>query len=578
MVRKRDQIIYKLSDNMQVASISEEQRQQLMKEIQSLHEATMAAAANVQQIHQQQQQQQLPPQPTSMDSINKPIAPKSEALSALDTPPQPTPAEADAIKETARKLREELEQQQQLQLLQQQQQNMNKQAAIRGYELQSSSSSVDGKITRKYHKSGKYSKKRQQLTQQQLIALQQSLQQQPLQPQQQMNINTAMSTPSTSIASSTAASTPLSTNAPSTAFPIQQQQQQQIQDQSNKSSPIPLTPTVAATPVLQKPPQQRIQPPADSILSKRLPEEELQHREIKKRCIESLISDQKHVTAPDYQTPFTSLEDAMNRLLPYHIYQYPKGDLDANKIPLERQDHTIIVIFKCQSELFKYFNTIVKKMEENGEDSSLKILIDRQILMEQRQKLADEQSRVAAEQAAQQQEILRIQAEKARLAAIAEQEAQQQQLLQQQQQLLQQQLLQQQQQQQLNQQQQEQQQQQLNQQQQQEQQQQNPAQQHFQQMFPQQSLEQFLQQQQALQQPTQPQQQTTQQQQQQIENPANYMNGLVQASAILQNPQLMSHYSQLSPELQQRLLRNREQLVALIERQQAINNNSSNNQ
>jgi hypothetical protein len=27
----------------------------------------------------------------------------------------------------------------------------------------------------------------------------------------------------------------------------------------------------------------------------------------------------------------------MDRLLPYHIYQYPKGDLDANKIPLERQ-------------------------------------------------------------------------------------------------------------------------------------------------------------------------------------------------------------------------------------------------
>lgn len=27
----------------------------------------------------------------------------------------------------------------------------------------------------------------------------------------------------------------------------------------------------------------------------------------------------------------------MDRLLPYHIYQYPKSDLDANKIPSERQ-------------------------------------------------------------------------------------------------------------------------------------------------------------------------------------------------------------------------------------------------
>lgn len=30
----------------------------------------------------------------------------------------------------------------------------------------------------------------------------------------------------------------------------------------------------------------------------------------------------------------------MDRLLPYHIYQYPKGDLDANKIPLDRQGMT----------------------------------------------------------------------------------------------------------------------------------------------------------------------------------------------------------------------------------------------
>lgn len=55
------------------------------------------------------------------------------------------------------------------------------------------------------------------------------------------------------------------------------------------------------------------------------------------RCLENLLSDQKAVTAPDYETPFTSIKDAMDRLLPYHIYQYPKSDLDANKIPLERQ-------------------------------------------------------------------------------------------------------------------------------------------------------------------------------------------------------------------------------------------------
>lgn len=55
------------------------------------------------------------------------------------------------------------------------------------------------------------------------------------------------------------------------------------------------------------------------------------------RCVESLLADHRSVTFPDYEKPFTSVQDAMKRLMPYHIYQYPKGDLDANKIPLERQ-------------------------------------------------------------------------------------------------------------------------------------------------------------------------------------------------------------------------------------------------
>lgn len=264
MVRKRDQIIYKLPDNMQVAAIGEEQRQQLMKEIQALHQATMAAAASA----QQKQQQDI-----------KPIAPKSDSPS-LDTPPQPTAAEADAIKETARKLREELEQQQY---------HMKQQQQMFPYDSNPSSPHDNSKTTRRYNKTGKYSKKKQQqlqqqlhqqfnqqlqqpylyqqqqqqqLTQQQLIALQQSLQ----------NNNT--STPSTPI-TSTAASTPISANTPNTAFPFPPLQQQ---DQSIKSSPAPTPPPSANA--NQRP--TTLQQP-DSILSKRLPEEEIQHREVKKR-------------------------------------------------------------------------------------------------------------------------------------------------------------------------------------------------------------------------------------------------------------------------------------------------------
>jgi hypothetical protein len=272
MVRKRDQIIYKLPDNMQVSSIGEEQRQQLMKEIQALHAATMAAAANATLQQQQQQQQQQ----------EKAIAPKADPLATLNTPLQQTAAEADAIKETARKLREELEQQQ-LHLLQQQQQQKFRQSPI--------PSDNEAKTTRKYIKTGKYSKKRQHLQ------IQQPQQQQPqpsLSQQQLLSLQQSLQTPST-----------------------------------------PTTP-IKPTQPLPPPP-----PPVDSILTKRLPEEELQHGHIKKRFTEALVKDHKSVSAPNYDTPFGSLKDAVERLLPYHIYQYPRGDLDANKIPLDRQGKNI---------------------------------------------------------------------------------------------------------------------------------------------------------------------------------------------------------------------------------------------
>lgn len=274
MVRKRDQIIYKLPDNMQVSSIKEEQRQQLMKEIQALHQATMAAAASAQLKQQQQQQQQ------QGGSDIKPIAPKNEPPS-LDTPPQPTAAEADAIKETARKLREELEQQQKQQ---QQQQSYT-------YDSNPSSPHDSSKTTRRYNKTGKYSKKKsqqqmqqqlhqqfsqqlqqlpfqqqQQLTQQQLLALQQSLQGNTV-----SNINTMM-------LNNSASNMPLTASTSSTPQTPLFPQQQQFD--SSKSTPAPTPPPI--TPANLKM-QNALQPQPDTILAKRLPDEENQHREVKKR-------------------------------------------------------------------------------------------------------------------------------------------------------------------------------------------------------------------------------------------------------------------------------------------------------
>jgi hypothetical protein len=143
-----------------------------------------AAAANAQQ----------------QSESSKPIAPK--VLNKI-----PTAAESDAMKETARNLREEFERQQ----------NDFDQAE---------------KGTRRYNKTGRYSKKRQYSTGTQFVALQPSLESGSTTPSQQYSSQIGFN------------------------------------DVPMKVEPV-------------APNQQK-----SSILSKRLPEEELQHREVKKRQVE----------------------------------------------------------------------------------------------------------------------------------------------------------------------------------------------------------------------------------------------------------------------------------------------------
>ncbi|KAI8377396.1 uncharacterized protein BYT42DRAFT_593729 [Radiomyces spectabilis] len=423
MVRKRDQIIYKLSDNVSVSSIGEEKHKQLMTEIEALHKATMAAAAKATNTT-----------PPRTDITTKVIAPKQDAIAAT-IPGETSTADAEALQETARKLREELEQQQrqqQHQLQRQQEQYSSPQPPssqpLHAHPLQAQPlharqqqpqpiqmqpiqaqpsqaqpqtqfrSNLSGmpevKATRKYVKTGKYSKKRQQQQQQQQQQHQQHEQQQQ-QPQAQNHTQG-----------------------------LTQQQllalQQSLQAASNTTMPVGMDANAAAPNTLNTakpfvlPSNQMAMKP---ILTKRLPEEELHHLEIKRRFNESLASDHKAVTQPDYETPFSSLKDAIDRLLPYHIYQYPKGDLNANKIPMELQDKTMLEIFKCQTDLFEKYATVIKKIANSEASTPLKILIERQLLADQRQLLTEEQAKIAAEQAAQQQEMLRLQAEQARLAA-----------------------------------------------------------------------------------------------------------------------------------------------------------------
>ncbi|KAJ8661177.1 hypothetical protein O0I10_002925 [Lichtheimia ornata] len=410
MLRKGDQIIYKLPDNVPVQSLADDQRERLLQEIQKLHAATLAAATR-------NATGGTGSSATNEQGGNKTIAPKHNGISA----PLPSSPDPDALKETARKLREEYEREQQKQ-----------QPMMIGNmpeTTSSSSSSMGGSIktTRKYVKTGKYSKKRLHHPHQ-LAAASSSSGQLPLPP-----------------------------------HPQHQQHQQQHQ----QSAP----PLIALHHMVAQQPQQQQQPippnftlpshlATKSILAKRLPEEELHHQDVKRRIYDSILSDHKAVTEPDYKTPFRSKQDVIDRLLPYHIYQYPKVDMDANKIPMDKQDQLTMEIFKSQAELFKRFSDVCNKVIEGRGIRQLQIMLERQLLADQRQRLTEEQARVAAEQAAiQQAEAQQRMSEQNRMAS----------------------------------------------------------------------------------------------------GMSNYM------AAILQNPQILNQYSQLSPEQQQKFLQNQEQIVALLE-------------
>ncbi|KAH9485428.1 hypothetical protein JR316_0002336 [Psilocybe cubensis] len=58
--------------------------------------------------------------------------------------------------------------------------------------------------------------------------------------------------------------------------------------------------------------------------------EELEHmNETLNRFRNRLLQDQAHVTRPDVDSPFIDEVDIINRLLPYHLFQHPKDDLDV---------------------------------------------------------------------------------------------------------------------------------------------------------------------------------------------------------------------------------------------------------
>ncbi|KAF9425023.1 hypothetical protein BGZ94_007899 [Podila epigama] len=434
MIKKKDQVIYKLPDNMSVQSLTQEQRDRLLVEINLLHhqqttaQAIAAAQAQTQQVRLAQSQ---------ATSGVRPIAPGRQGSTTA------------------------------------QQQN--------GAASTASGQGEPQKTTRKYNKTGKYSKKKQ-LQQQQLL----EAQKQASQPALSSSSSSSSSAPLPASSSTPEKSTnalsatinhpdqvkllteihqlhqalklqetrtenlkeqeqillrTLTLNAPIEAQNIQKQKVRQLVQEAEQTLALvklqlqkkealfrQLYP-VASQQLLQlqqqqqqMQQQQRKQATASSLSSSvaiapKLPgsgtgattakaalegimgmgagrtgpptvEEQLQqqiaehHDSVRHAMAEELLQAQHTLTHQDYKTPFKSLQDAIERLVPYHIFQYPEEDLESHakdfgtKFEAELHEKAVTV-HKRKRELFEKYNDLVRssaKKQMSNPSSALDIL------------------------------------------------------------------------------------------------------------------------------------------------------------------------------------------------------------
>ncbi|KAF9175330.1 hypothetical protein BGX21_008797 [Mortierella sp. AD011] len=113
---------------------------------------------------------------------------------------------------------------------------------------------------------------------------------------------------------------------------------------------------------------------AKSLLASNAPktvEEQLQqqiaehHDSVRNGMAEAIQTNHKELKRPDYRTPFSSLDDAIGRLLPFHIYQYPPQDIDAqakafaNRPEMELNARALL-IHKRKYDLYNRYHSLIK--------------------------------------------------------------------------------------------------------------------------------------------------------------------------------------------------------------------------
>ncbi|KAK3820169.1 MAG: hypothetical protein J3Q66DRAFT_167737 [Benniella sp.] len=117
------------------------------------------------------------------------------------------------------------------------------------------------------------------------------------------------------------------------------------------------------------------------------------HDSVRNGMAQELQTTHKDLRRPDFRTPFSSLQDAIERLLPFHVFQYPAQDIDsqakafANRSEVELNARALS-IHKRKYELFNKYHDLLRrsatKATTTNPSSALDIVALRLCLDEER--------------------------------------------------------------------------------------------------------------------------------------------------------------------------------------------------
>ncbi|KAF9201721.1 hypothetical protein BGZ49_008074 [Haplosporangium sp. Z 27] len=163
-------------------------------------------------------------------------------------------------------------------------------------------------------------------------------------------------------------------------------------------------------------------PSAPKTIEEQLQQQIAEHHDsVRNGMAQEVLTNHKELRRPDYRTPFSSLHDAIERLLPFHIYQYPAQDIEAQAKafagrPEVELNARALLIHKRKNDIYNKYNNLIKtcasKPTTTNASSALDIMALRYGLedeQEEHKKVSEELEMIKAQSKVIQEELERRQ-------------------------------------------------------------------------------------------------------------------------------------------------------------------------